>query len=180
MIKSRGKDVLRCNLLINCSKYQPEPVPWKTTCPLNCQRAVHAVLWTIRPRIICCKSSPWLRLQCKIITFTCLVSFLFPVLYHCDKITLRNDLKSSWPFLVLLQLQRRPHKALFRSDYALFMEFPEGKLFWLTDNTNTFAPPRPQGLVGLLNRKDHQPTSESFPLSCQSAGQPLQSELTPS
>lgn len=98
-----------------------------------------------------------------------------------DENKLRKDLKSSWLFLVLPQLQCGTHKALFRSDCAFSRSFlRESYSGWMTRQTCSFS--LFWGHWDLwackLDRKDHRPTSESFPLSCQSTSPTLKSGLT--
>lgn len=74
------------------------------------------------------------------------------------------------------------HKALLRSDFAFSRSFlRESYSGLLTRQTCSLSLLQPRGdLWGCkLDRKDHQPTSESFPLSCQRAGRPLKGGLTP-
>lgn len=92
-----------------------------------------------------------------------------------DENKLRKDLKSSWLFLVLPQLRCGTHKALFRSDCAFSRSFlRESYSGRLTRQTCSLSLS-----LSTLDKKDHRPTSESFPLSCQSTGRPLKSGLTP-
>lgn len=98
----------------------------------------------------------------RMIKFQLLYTFVVPCSLSC-LLTIGSlgvtDTKINWGktwnpstfFLLLLQLQCGIHKVLFRSDFAFFKEFPEGKLFWLTDRTNMLSLSLlwPQGLVGL-------------------------------
>lgn len=70
--------------------------------------------------------------------------------YHRDENKLRKDMKSFWLFLVLPQLRRRTHRALFRSDCAFSRSFlRESYSGSLTRQTCFLSLLRPQGLLGL-------------------------------
>lgn len=142
-------------------------------------------------------SSPRLRPQCRAIKFqllnipviSCYLSYLATMGSHSVtemKINGGKDVKFCRLFLVLPQLQCGIHKALFRSDCAFSRSFlRESYSGSLTRQTcslslsvSLFCGHRDSWACE-SDRKDLQPTSESFPLSCQSTGQPPRSGLTP-